>query len=311
MQKNPFVTQQQTAAPVQQVQVNPYATQAKPVASSDTDSQSLERPADQQQNQQVSEAGYPKLGNHQAHPKVVMNDKFFGKSQTMQIQEEHANGNYQAKISLPKDNDFLPPESLMSESKDAVDTSTEESTLSELAPNTQLEQPSSKAAPELSPKVASKTSVSASDLGAKALEMASTNKATSPKYALHGKCPVTLLSESKWVDGDPRWGCVHRERIYIFSTEQNLKAFQNDPDAHSPILAGYDPVVYQESGQLVNGLEKHGVFMGKAPHQRIVLFANAKTRAQFQSQPKNVFDSRSSGDAKHRDFVQDHAIAIG
>ncbi|MFT5303884.1 MAG: hypothetical protein ACI814_004706, partial [Mariniblastus sp.] len=64
-------------------------------------------------------------------------------------------------------------------------------------------------------------------------------------YALHGKCPVTLLTESKWVDGDPQFGCVHRNRVYIFSSEENLRRFQKAPDASSPILAGYDPVLFR------------------------------------------------------------------
>lgn len=128
------------------------------------------------------------------------------------------------------------------------------------------------------------------DMDSSDLESVST-KTTAPQYALQGKCPVTLLSENKWVEGDPRWGCVHRNRIYIFSSEEYLKKFQSDPDANSPILAGYDPVVYHQTGQLVDGLEKHGVFMGKQPEQRIVLFATSSTRAKFQSEPKKYLET--------------------
>lgn len=113
---------------------------------------------------------------------------------------------------------------------------------------------------------------------------------TAEKFALSGKCPVTLLTQSKWVDGDPRWECVHRNRTYLFSSEEKLKLFMTDPDAYSPILAGYDPVVFQESGELVTGQEKHGVFMGSPPHQRIVLFDSAANRARFQQEPLKYLD---------------------
>lgn len=112
-----------------------------------------------------------------------------------------------------------------------------------------------------------------------------------PQFALQGKCPVTLLTQSKWVDGDKQWGCIHRQRIYLFASEANLKRFQEDPDSFSPILAGYDPVVFHESGKLVDGLEEHGVFMGKSSHQRVVLFATAADREKFQKEPRKYLDT--------------------
>jgi len=112
-----------------------------------------------------------------------------------------------------------------------------------------------------------------------------------PQLALHGKCPVALLTEGRWIDGDQQWGCVHRRRIYLFSSEANLKTFQQDPDAYSPLLAGFDPVVFQRDGQLVDGLEQHGVFMGKTPHQRVVLFRDAQTRAEFEANPRDYIET--------------------
>ncbi len=112
-----------------------------------------------------------------------------------------------------------------------------------------------------------------------------------PQFALHGKCPVTLLTEGRWVDGDPQWGCVHRRRVYLFSSESSLKTFQQDPDAFSPLLAGFDPVVFQREGKLVDGLEQHGVFMGKTPHQRVVLFRDAQTRAEFEANPRDYIET--------------------
>ena len=112
------------------------------------------------------------------------------------------------------------------------------------------------------------------------------DKGKASNFGLHGKCPVTLLKEGRWVDGDARFGCVHRRRTYLFSSESTLKEFQADPDAFSPLLAGFDPVLYETTGELVDGDVDHGVFMGKVPNQRVVLFATPKTRAEFQAQPR-------------------------
>jgi len=112
-----------------------------------------------------------------------------------------------------------------------------------------------------------------------------------PTYALHGKCPVALLTKSKWIDGEDKIGCVHRNRVYIFASQENLQLFQTDPDAYSPILAGYDPVIFEETGRLVDGMEEYGVFMGKTPKQRIVLFASPETRARFQLEPRRYLQT--------------------
>ncbi len=104
--------------------------------------------------------------------------------------------------------------------------------------------------------------------------------------ALHGKCPVSLIQKGKWVDGDPQYGCVHRGKLYLFADGEKLLTFQLDPDAFSPMLAGYDPVIFSESGELVEGQEKHGVFMGKLPNQSVILFSSTENRAKFQHDPR-------------------------
>ena len=105
-------------------------------------------------------------------------------------------------------------------------------------------------------------------------------------FCLQGKCPVTLALEGKWVDGDARWGIVHRDRTYLFSSEENYRRFQEKPDYYSPVLAAYDPVTFHDSGNFVDGLEENGVFMEKDAHQQIVLFSSAANREKFQSNPQ-------------------------
>ncbi|MEM7785395.1 MAG: hypothetical protein AAF623_18765, partial [Planctomycetota bacterium] len=111
------------------------------------------------------------------------------------------------------------------------------------------------------------------------------------KTALKGKCPVTLLTEGKWVNGDERFGCVHRNRVYLFASQQKLNQFFENPDAYSPIVAGYDPVIFMETGKLVDGQEKYGVFMGKTPNQRVILFRSSDSRDKFQAQPSQYLNT--------------------
>lgn len=108
---------------------------------------------------------------------------------------------------------------------------------------------------------------------------------TESDFCLQGKCPVALVLEGKWVDGDARWGIVHRDRTYLFSSEENYRRFQQRPDHFSPVLAAYDPVAFHDSGNFVDGLEENGVFMEKDEHQQIVLFSTASNREKFQANP--------------------------
>ena len=117
------------------------------------------------------------------------------------------------------------------------------------------------------------------------------NVAAEEDFALHGKCPVSLIQDGQWVEGNAQWGIVHRDRTYLFSSKEKYELFKTNPDRFSPILSGYDPVIFHEQGQLLDGLEENGVFMGKNEKQHIVLFKNQETRAKFQANPKLYLDS--------------------
>ncbi len=106
------------------------------------------------------------------------------------------------------------------------------------------------------------------------------------RYCLYGKCPVTLIKEGRWVDGDPAAGPLqHRDRVFLFADAEKRKEFKMNPDQLSPLLAGFDPVVYHEQAQLTDGKPEHGVFMGQAPKHRVILFSSAETREKFQGSP--------------------------
>ena len=283
------LTQYAPAAPQappaqQQVQVNPFAAKAPAVPSRNVALQRLEQ--SEVAAKLIREKAQRKLDAFRAEPKVVMDDKFFGAPSAKQVEERMVAGNYQAKISLPKGEDFLPPDP-PSFASPTIGEANARIVVDHSRDDNSFQRPRTKAMMASASSISSAGPSNPIEMG---LDLASTTVRT-PKYALHGKCPVTLLQQSKWVNGNPKIGCVHRNRIYIFTNEKNRELFQADPDAHSPILAGYDPVVFQETGKLVDGLEKHGVFMGKPPHQRIVLFATAETRAKFQAQPKKYLEA--------------------
>jgi len=118
-----------------------------------------------------------------------------------------------------------------------------------------------------------------------------TPKVNRETICLKGKCPVTLITEGRWADGDPRFGIVHRNRTYIFGSAEHLAKFRATPDLYSPVLAGYDPVVFHEQGKLVEGLVENGIFMGRTPEQKVVLFKDAESRSKFQTSPKDYLQT--------------------
>ncbi len=73
----------------------------------------------------------------------------------------------------------------------------------------------------------------------------------SPPLALEGYCPVTLVEQGKWVKGDAKWGAIHRGKTYLFAGEQQQKRFFGALDKYAPVLSGYDPVRYVETGALI------------------------------------------------------------
>jgi len=112
--------------------------------------------------------------------------------------------------------------------------------------------------------------------------------------ALDGFCPVSLVEQGTWSKGDPRWGAVHRGRVYLFSTPQSQQRFLTSPDRFSPVLEGNDPVRFAETGQLVAGKREHGVYYG----DRIILFADEDALQRFGSRPDYYIAFMQQGGAR-------------
>jgi protein disulfide-isomerase len=108
-----------------------------------------------------------------------------------------------------------------------------------------------------------------------------------PPVGLEGYCPVTLAEEVKWVHGDKRFGAVHRGKLYLFTSEGAQKKFLAEPDRFSPVLSGYDPVRFAESGKLVDGKRAHGLTY----NNQVYLFTDEESLRKFQTSPRPFADT--------------------
>lgn len=102
--------------------------------------------------------------------------------------------------------------------------------------------------------------------------------ARSGKYVLGGHCCVTLLETEELVAGNPQFGAIHRGRIFLFSSAEARKKFLDNPDDYSPMLTGYDPVLYADRGELVDGSPK---ILGKLKDGRVISFSSEETYKKF------------------------------
>lgn len=101
------------------------------------------------------------------------------------------------------------------------------------------------------------------------------------KLGIEGYCPVTLLEDDKWTQGDKRWGARHRGRVYLFQSAAAQQRFLSDPDKFSPVLAGFDPVSFRENQNYVEGKRQHGIRF----QDQIILFSSEETLEKFTAAP--------------------------
>jgi thiol-disulfide isomerase/thioredoxin len=102
-----------------------------------------------------------------------------------------------------------------------------------------------------------------------------------PPVCLDGFCPVTLAEKQQWIQGDRRYGAIHRGRTYLFTGPEEQRRFFTDPDRYAPIISGNDIVQVMEKGQTVPGMREHGVFY----NAHIFLFADEAALAKFSKNP--------------------------
>ena len=70
--------------------------------------------------------------------------------------------------------------------------------------------------------------------------------------SLEGYCPVAL-KRGEWINGNAEYSVRHRGKVYWLSSQTAMEQFLEDPDGASPVLSGYDPLIFLEEGRLVSG----------------------------------------------------------
>ncbi|MBN1853963.1 MAG: thioredoxin family protein [Pirellulales bacterium] len=111
-----------------------------------------------------------------------------------------------------------------------------------------------------------------------------------PPLGLDGYCPVTLRNSPypandsrRWVQGDPRWGALHRGRTYLFAGEAERDLFlqATNADIFAPVLSGMDPVLAFDRHEMIPGKRSHGVLY----RGLMFLFSSEATLQQFSQNP--------------------------
>lgn len=110
--------------------------------------------------------------------------------------------------------------------------------------------------------------------------VASKTTATAP-LGFDGYCPVTLKLQNKWVKGKVEHGIVHRDRLYLFVSEEARQQFYTHADKFSPVFSGCDPVLMLEQQQEIPGSRQFG-YRHKGS---FYLFANKLTMQKFAQNP--------------------------
>ncbi len=101
-----------------------------------------------------------------------------------------------------------------------------------------------------------------------------------PPAALDGFCPIALKKNVSWIKGSPEFAVKHRGRVYYFSSQAAKQEFLASPDASSPILSGYDPMLFLNEGKLVEGSTKFGLL--EQVSGSILLFTSAETKQAYE-----------------------------
>jgi YHS domain-containing protein len=99
--------------------------------------------------------------------------------------------------------------------------------------------------------------------------------------AMGGYCPVTLASEKKWKKGQPQFAVIHRRRTFLFASEIEQKKFLLEPDRYSPVMSGYDPVRFMQTGELVDGSPAYSLTYRK----QVYLFTSDAALKTFWQNP--------------------------
>ncbi|MEQ8836860.1 MAG: hypothetical protein RID07_08655, partial [Lacipirellulaceae bacterium] len=124
-------------------------------------------------------------------------------------------------------------------------------------------------------------SITPTPQGFAAAGAAAGQKAGTAPLGFDGYCPVSLKDHKRWVKGKVEHGVVHRNRLYLFASDEARQRFYSNPDKFSPVFSGCDPVLMLEQQQEVPGSRQYGY----SHRGSFYLFANKITMQKFAQNP--------------------------
>ena len=101
--------------------------------------------------------------------------------------------------------------------------------------------------------------------------------------AYSGYCPIALVKTGLKVQGKTNHAVRHRGRTYLMESPEAVNEFLQAPDRYSPVLSGYDPMIFLEKGKLVDGALEHALYDPNSG--TVILFANAESQSKFKADP--------------------------
>ena len=100
-----------------------------------------------------------------------------------------------------------------------------------------------------------------------------------PDLAIQGFCPVSVIREREWVDGNPEHGVIHLGRLYLFASEEKMELFLQDPVPYTPVMNEIDVVRFFEERRIVPGKREWGI--QDPVHGRMYFFADEEAMNHF------------------------------
>ncbi|MGW8256418.1 MAG: hypothetical protein ACWGMZ_02920, partial [Thermoguttaceae bacterium] len=107
-------------------------------------------------------------------------------------------------------------------------------------------------------------------------------KLGAPPVAYGGYCPVELMRNGVWIQGDPRWTVVYKGLIFRLSGTGQREEFLASPEKFIPASNGFDPVLLVIQGRKVSG----NVNFCAAYKSRIYMFSSAENQEEFSKNPE-------------------------
>jgi len=98
---------------------------------------------------------------------------------------------------------------------------------------------------------------------------------------LDGYCPVELVLNERWIEGDAKWTATHQDRSYQFSSCEAFDAFCRNPELYAPYYGGIDPIIALVGGGMVDGRTD----LCAVYHGRLYMFSSQESLDQFRANP--------------------------